>query len=343
MKRWLFSLVLLLCVAGNTWAAERKLYVYCWSEYIPEVVLEKFTAETGIKVILSTYDSNEAMYAKVKMTGKGYDLIVPSTDFVSRMRKEGLLLPLDKKLLGNLGNLNPKILDQSFDPGNSYSIPYMWGSTAIAVNTSDPVAAAVTSLADLWKPELKGKLLLPNDQRSVLGLGLKRLGYSWNETDPAHIQKACELLKPLMANVRVFDSDSPKQPLLNNEVQVAVLYSGEAYIAAHENPKIRHIYPPEGFGLWLDSLCIPKGAKNVANAHAFINFILQPIVGAAISTELGYSSPNLKAMELLPADVRGNPIVYPDEATLARGEFETDLGKVERVYEKCWTGLKTGN
>ncbi|MFZ1984586.1 MAG: extracellular solute-binding protein [Desulfatitalea sp.] len=343
MKRWLFSLVLLLCAASGAWAAEKKLYVYCWSEYIPEAVLEQFTTETGIKVVLSTYDSNEAMYAKVKMTGKGYDLIVPSTDFVARMRKEDLLLPLDKKMLANLGNLNPKILDQSFDPGNTYSIPYMWGSTAIAVNTADPVAATVTCLADLWKPELKGKLLLPNDQRSVLGLGLKRLGFSWNETDPAHIQKACELLKPLMANVRVFDSDSPKQPLLNNEVQVAVLYNGEAYIAANENPKIRHIYPPEGFGLWLDSLCIPKGAKNVAQAHAFINFILQPKVGAAISTEMGYSSPNLKAMELLPAEVRSNPIVYPDEATLARGEFETDLGKIERIYEKCWTRLKTGN
>lgn len=343
MKRWLFSLVLLLCAASGAWAAEKKLYVYCWSEYIPEAVIEQFTAETGIKVVLSTYDSNEAMYAKVKMTGKGYDLIVPSTDFVSRMRKEGLLLPLDKKLLGNLGNLNPKTLDQPFDPGNTYSVPYMWGSTAIAVNTADPVAAAVTSLADLWKPELKGKLLLPNDQRSVLGLGLKRLGYSWNETDPARIQKACELLKPLMANVRVFDSDSPKQALLNNEVQVAVLYNGEAYIAANENPKIHHIYPAEGFGLWLDSLCIPKGAKNVAQAHAFIDFILQPKVGAAISTEMGYSSPNLKAMELLPADVRNNPIVYPDEATMARGEFETDLGKIERVYEKCWTSLKTAN
>ncbi len=340
MKRIIMILLPLLVFAANTWAAEKKLYLYFWSEYIPEAVLTQFTKETGIKVVLSTYDSNEAMYAKVKMTGKGYDLIVPSTDFVSRMGKEGLLLPLDKALLGNLGNLNPKMLNQPFDPGNAYSVPYMWGSTAIAVNSADPAAAGVTCLADLWKPELKGKLLLPNDQRSVLGLGLKRLGFSWNDTDSAHIQKACELLKPLMANVRVFDSDSPKQALLNNEVQVAVLYSGEAYVASRENPKIHYIYPPEGFGLWLDSLCIPKGAKNVANAHAFINFILQTKVGAAISKEMGYSSPNLKAIDLLPAEVRANPIVYPDEATMARGEFEVDLGKTERLYEKCWTGLK---
>jgi spermidine/putrescine transport system substrate-binding protein len=343
MKKTILSMLVLLWMAGSAWAAEKKLYIYCWSEYIPEAVIEQFTAETGIKVVLSTYDSNEAMYAKVKMTKKGYDLIVPSTDFVSRMRKEELLLPLDKKQLGNLGNLNPKMLDQPFDPGNTYSVPYMWGSTAIAVNTADPVAAKVASLADLWKPELKGKLLLPNDQRSVVGLGLKRLGFSWNETDPAHIQKACELLKPLMASVRVFDSDSPKQALLNNEVQVAVLYNGEAYIASGENPKIRYIYPPEGFGLWLDSLCIPKGAEHTAEAHRFIDFILRPNIAVAISTEMGYSSPNLKAMELLPAEVRANSIVYPDETSLARGEFETDLGKIERHYETCWTTLKTGH
>jgi len=343
MKKLLFSLVLLLLVAGNAWAAKKNLYVYCWSEYIPEAVIEQFTAETGIKVTLSTYDSNEAMYAKVKMTGQGYDLIVPSTDFVSRMGKEGLLLPLDKKQLTGLGNLSPKLMNLAFDPGNAYSVPYMWGSTAMAVNSADPVAAGVTSLADLWKPEIKGKLLLPNDMRSVIGLGLKRLGRSWNESDPAQIQKACELLRPLMANVRVFDSDSPKQALINNEVSAAVLWNGEAYIANGENPKIRYIYPPEGFGLWLDSLCIPKGAKNTAEAHRFIDFLLQPKVAAVICEEMGYSSPNLKAMALLPAEVRANTIVYPDEATLARGEFEVDLGReTERVYEKCWTTLKTG-
>jgi spermidine/putrescine transport system substrate-binding protein len=343
MKKILFSLLLLLFVAGNAWSAKKNLYVYCWSEYIPEAVIAQFTAETGIKVTLSTYDSNEAMYAKVKMTGQGYDLIVPSTDFVSRMGKEGLLLPLDKKRLTRLGNLSPKLMNQAFDPGNTYSVPYMWGSTAMAVNSADAVAAGVTSLADLWKPEIKGKLLLPNDMRSVIGLGLKRLGRSWNETDPAQIQKACELLQPLMANVRVFDSDSPKQALINNEVSAAILWNGEAYIASGENPKIRYIYPPEGFGLWLDSLCIPKGAKNLVEAHAFIDFLLQPKVAAAISEEMGYSSPNLKAMELLPAEVRANAIVYPDEATLARGEFEVDLGReTERIYEKCWTTLKTG-
>jgi spermidine/putrescine transport system substrate-binding protein len=330
-------------MASQALAASKVLYVYNWSEYMPDSVLEEFTKETGIKVIMSTYDSNEALYAKVRMVdAKGYDIIVPSTDFVARMGKEGLLRPLDKSLLKNLGNLDPKLMNQAFDPGNAYSVPYMWGSTVIAVNTKDAAAARVTSFADLWKPELKGKILLPNDMRGVLGMGLKRLGYSLNETDPAKVAEACELLMPLMASVRVFDSDSPKQPLLNNEVQAAVLWNGEAFVASGENPDISFVYPKEGFSLWVDNLCIPKNAANVENAHIFIDYLLRPEVAAVICQEMGYSSPNLAAQALLPEEVRLNQIVYPAEVDMARGEFEVDLGPAVKAYEECWMRLKTG-
>ncbi|NCD25098.1 MAG: extracellular solute-binding protein [Deltaproteobacteria bacterium] len=340
MKR-LVPFILLCMVATQAWGASKELYVYNWSEYMPDSVLESFASETGIKVIMSTYDSNEAMYAKVKMVeGKGYDLIVPSTDFVSRMAKEGLLRPIDKSKLPNFANLDPHLLDQAFDPDNTYSVPYMWGSTAIAVNSSDKAAAAITSFADLWKPEFKGKLLLPNDMRGVLGMGLKRLGYSLNETDPAKVAEACALLKPLMESVRVFDSDSPKQALLNNEVQVAVLWNGEAYIASGENPDIKYVYPSEGFSLWVDNLCIPKNAGNVENAHLFIDYLLRPEVAALICQEMGYSSPNLKAKASLSDEVRTNAIVYPADADMARGEFETDLGAAIKAYEDCWLQLK---
>jgi spermidine/putrescine transport system substrate-binding protein len=152
MKRLIFC-VLCLLLTSQALAASKELYIYNWSEYMPDSVLEDFTKETGIKVIMSTYDSNEALYAKIRMVeAKGYDLIVPSTDFVARMRKEGLLRPLDKSKLTNLGNLDPQLLNQAFDPDNTFSVPYMWGSTAIAVNTKDPAAAQLTSFADLWKP-----------------------------------------------------------------------------------------------------------------------------------------------------------------------------------------------
>ncbi len=337
----LVPLVLFFMLATQAWAASKELYIYNWSEYMPDSVLEDFTRETGVKVIMSTYDSNEAMYAKIKMVeGKGYDLIVPSTDFVSRMGKEGLLRPIDKSKLANFANLDPHLLNQAFDPGNTYSVPYMWGSTAIAVNTTDKAAAAITSFADLWKPEFKGKLLLPNDMRGVLGMGLKRLGYSLNETDPAKVAEACALLRPLMDSVRVFDSDSPKQALLNNEVQVAVLWNGEAYIASGENPNITYIYPDEGFSLWVDNLCIPKNAANLDNAYLFIDYLLRPEVAALICQEMGYSTPNLKAKESLPEDVRTSSIVYPSDEDMARGEFETDLGPAIKAYEDCWLQLK---
>lgn len=342
MKKIVMTLAMLLFTV-QCLAASKELYVYNWSEYMPDSVLDDFRKETGIKVVMSTYDSNEALYAKIKMMdAKGYDLIVPSTDYVSRMQQEGLLRPLDKDLLPNLVNIDPHLLDQAFDPGNRYSVPYMWGSTAIAVNTKDPAAATVKSFADLWNPELRGKLLLPNDMRGVLAIGLKRLGYSLNELDPDKIKEACELLLPLMDSVKVFDSDSPKQALLNNEVQVAVLWNGEAYIATEENSDIHYIYPPEGYSLWIDNMCIPKNAEHIENAHLFMDYLMRPEVAAFICQELGYSSPNRKAQELLPPEVRENEIIYPSDEVMSRGEFEISLDAAVKFYEESWVKIKTG-
>lgn len=341
MKKLVFALSVALLLATASPAMAKDLYLYIWSEYIPDEVVQNFTNETGIKVHISTYDSNEAMYAKLKLAGEGYDLIVPSSDYVSLMRRQDMLTPLDKAKLPNLGNIASKFANQSFDPENQYSIPYMWGSTAIAVNTGLLGEGAVTSIADLWKPEMSGRLLLPNDQRECFALALKLLGYSVNETDPAHIKEAYEKLTTLIPGVRVFDSDSPKQALLSGEVSVGVVYSGEGFIANSENPEIKYVYPTEGYTLWIDSLCIPKGAKNVDEAHAFLNYLLRPEVSAVISIEMGYASPIAKVGEYLDEEVRNSDIVYPSEETLARGEFQDDLGEAVKIYEEYWVKLKT--
>ncbi|MEF2231165.1 MAG: extracellular solute-binding protein [Pseudodesulfovibrio sp.] len=341
MKRILSALALVLLLATSALAGKGDLFLYIWSEYIPDQVVQDFTKETGIEVHLSTYDSNEAMYAKIKLAGAGYDLIVPSSDYVSLMRSQGLLLPLDKAQLPNLANLSPDFLDKSFDPGNTYSVPYMWGSTAMTVNTDLTGDLTIERVADLWKPELKGKFLLPNEPREVFGLALRLLGYSVNETDPAHLAQAYEKLREMIPGVRVFDSDSPKQALLSGEVVVGVTWNGEAYIASQENPAIKYIYPPEGFNLWVDSLCIPKDARNVKEAHAFLNYLMRPDVAAVISQEMGYSTPNAKALELLPEDVRNNPIVYPPADVMQRGEFQDYLGDAMKIYDDYWIKLKT--
>ncbi len=338
----LLALVLHLALTVPLQAADSELFVYIWSEYIPDEVLADFTKETGIKVNVSTYDSNEAMYAKIKMVGEGYDLIVPSSDYVGLMGREGLLLPIDKGKLANFANLDGKYLDKPFDPGNTYSVPYMWGSTAIAVNTKVIGTEVVRSLADLWKPELKGKLLMPNDPREVIGIGLKLLGYSINEKDPVKVGQAYAKIKELMPAVRVFDSDSPKQALLSGEVAAGVVWNGEAFIANGEDSAIGYVYPPEGFSLWVDSFCIPKGAKNIAAAHTFLDYILRPEISAKISVEMGYSTPNAKAVAFLPAAIKANPIVSPAESDVARGEFLDNLGEeTMRMYNDYWVKLKS--
>ncbi len=342
MMQGVLALAALLVLVTPGLSAQKVVNLYIWSEYIPDEVIAAFTKETGIKVKISTYDSNEAMYAKVKLVSKGYDLVVPSSDFVGLMRREGLLLPIDTKKIHNFNMISPRFTNQGFDPGNAFSVPYMWGSTALAINTSLLPAGTVEKTADLWKPELKGRLVLPNDQREVLGIGLKVLGYSINETNPAHLAQAYEKLRSLIPQVRVFDSDSPKQALLAGEVAAGLVYNGEAYVANGENEAIRYLYPPEGFSLWLDSFCIPKGAAHIEEAHTFIDYVLRPQVSATISEAMGYSSPNPKAVELLPEKMKKNIIVNPSVEMVAKGEFLDSLDeKTLTIYEQYWIKLKS--
>jgi spermidine/putrescine transport system substrate-binding protein len=331
-------------MSSNAFTAEEKLlYLYNWSEYMPETVLEQFHKETGIKVVYSTYDSNEAMYAKLRLldSNNSYDLAVPSTYYVSKMRREGLLAKIDKSRLKNFGNLDEKLINQPFDPDNSYSVPYLWGSTGIAVNTDKVKPGTISKWRDLWKPEFKDRLLLTNDTREVFHMALRVLGYSGNDTDPVHIEAAYHELKKLVPNVRAYNSEAPRMPYLEGETDAGMIWNGEAYMARQENPAIEYIYPDEGVILWLDSLVIPGNARHVENAHKFIDFILRPEVAASISEEIGYASPNLAAVATLDEDVRNNRSVYPTAADLKNSEFQTDVGESITVYQKFWERLKT--
>lgn len=339
MKRLLALLALMLCMAAPARAAG-DLYVYSWSEYLPDEVVREFTAETGIKVHISTYDSNEAMYAKLKLAGEGYDLAVPSSYFVEKMAREGMLRPLDKTRLPNLKNLLPRFTKLEADPGNAYCVPYLWGSTALAVNTDLIPAEKLKSYNGLWDTALKGRLLLPNDPREVVGLALKAAGHSFNDTDPAHLAAAAARLKELIPSVRAFDSESPKQAILSGEVAAGVVWNGEAFIANAENPAVAYVYPEEGYSLWVDCFAVPVGAKHLDEAHAFMDYLLRPEVSARISTELGYSTPNAAAIPLLPPEVRDNPIVYPPDEVLARGEFLRDIGEGAKAMDDIWVTLK---
>ena len=341
MKRFLFALMAVL--AANVQAAEQ-LIVYNWADYLPKEVLTRFTKETGIKVKYSTYDTNEVMYAKVKtLGGGGYDVVVPSTYYVDRMRREGLLAELDKAKLPNMKNLDPKLLDQPYDPGNRPSVPYLTGSTGIAVRPDRKGnVAEITSWADLWNPAFKRQLLLIDDVREVFMMALRVLGYSGNTRNEAEIEAAYNKLKELMPNVKVFNAESPKDAYLSGEARVGMIWNGEAYMAQKEVKDLRFVMPTEGPSLWMDNLVIPKKAPNPEAAHRFIDFLLRPEIAKLIAEEIGYTSPNLAAIALLPEKVRNNRTAYPAPEDLAKGEFQVDVGDALPIYENDWHRLKAG-
>ena len=268
-------------------------------------------------------------------------MVFPSTYFVNRMRSEGMLTPIDRTRLPNFRHLDQALLDKPYDPGNAHSVPYLWGTTAIGVDADRVDPATVTSWRDLWRPEFKGRVMLSDDLRETLGVGLRLNGFSGNTTDPAKITAAYETMASLLPSVRLFASDAQKQAFLNQEVVIGVMWNGEAYMAAQENPQIRYIYPKEGPFIWLDSMVIPRGAKNVDNAYRFIDFILRPDIAAVITAEIGYASPNKTAVAGLAPEVRNNPTVYPPKAVLESGEFQLDVGAAIMDYEKAWQKLKT--
>lgn len=322
------------------------LNLYNWSEYMPQEILDGFKEETGISVNYTTFDSNEAMYAKLKLLDDSsqYDLAIPSTYYVEKMAKEGLLQELDKSKLSNFKNLDTSFTNTKVDPNNKYSIPYMWGSTGLAINGDVFDPATVNSWNDLWRPEYKNQVMLMNDMREVFGMTLLTLGYSGNSTNPDEIKAAYDKLTTLMPNVKTFNSDATRIPYIEGETNIGMSWNGEAVMANDEGlTSLVYKYPSEGAILWMDNFVIPKNAKNVDAAHKFIDYLLQPENAKIVSEEIGYASPNIAARELMEDSVRNNKTIYPSKETLAKAEFQEDVGdEALRVYQQYWDKLKTG-
>lgn len=329
---------------AQTGPEEKVLNIFCWSEYLPQEALDKFTEETGIKVVYSTFESNEAMFAKLKLLdGKGYDLVVPSTYFIEQMRNDGLLRPLDREKLTNIGKLDPRLMDQEYDPGNAYSIPYMWGATGLMVNRNAADPATITSWGDLMRPEFRDRIILSDDIRDVVGFALKLDGNSLNSRSEDEIKKAFETLEKLKPAVRVFDVTATKQAFIGEEVVAGIIWNGDAFIAIEENPDLAFIYPKEGAALWVDSFAIPKGAEHPDNAHKFIDFMLRPENAALVVEEFKYSTPNLEAKKFLPENLRESRLIFPTDEDLRNSEVTMGVGEAKPIYERLWERLKTGS
>lgn len=302
------------------------LTIYNWGDYIDPDLITQFEEKTGIKVIYQTFDSNEAMMTKIAQGGATFDIAVPSDYAISRMKEEGLLLPVDHEKLPNLEHIDPIFMDHLFDPGNAYSIPYFWGTVGIIYHP-DRVEKAPESWNDLWDESLKNSILLLDSAREVIGMGLNSLGYSLNETDEARLQEAKRKLELLTPNVKAIVGDEIKLLMAGEEAAVGLVWSGDAAEIIWENEALEYVIPEEGSNIWFDNMVIPRTARNVEGAHQFINFMLDPEVAAQNAEYIGYSTPNMTALELLPEDISGDERFYPDPEVTEHLEVYENLGK----------------
>lgn len=328
----------------TVYAEDNVLNLYAWGGEIPEFIIRQFEKESGVKVNVSSYESNEIMYAKLRTAANaGYDIVMPSGYFVSRMRDHGMLEQLDKSKLTNWKHVNPTFLHAAYDPTSTYSIPYLWGITGIYVNEQNYSPSTVQHWQDLWDARFVNQLMLIDDMREVFAMAMFSLGYPLNDENPTHIEKAYLKLKTLMKNVKVFASDTLISTMIDEDANVGMAWNGDAYKASRENQHIRFIAPKEGFVIWVDNFVLLKSAPHKEAAYKFFNFIMQPEIAKDIALYSHYPTANLTAQKLLPPAIKNNPIAYPPQEALKHGKFQTDLSPATlAIYEKYWDELKMG-
>ncbi|HWF97334.1 MAG TPA: polyamine ABC transporter substrate-binding protein [Xanthobacteraceae bacterium] len=335
--------------------------VYNWSDYIEPSVLEDFTKETGIKVRYDTFDSNDTLETKLLAGKSGYDVVVPTGFFLERQIKAGVFQKLDKSKLPNLSNLWPEIAQRlaAHDPGNQYAVNYMWGTTGIGYNVKKAREilgpdAKIDSWDVVFNPETLAKfkacgVYLLDSSDDILPAALKYLGFDPNSRNPAELQKATDLLIKIRPFVRKFHSSEYLNALASGEICFAVGFSGDVKQAqkraaeAKNGVEIAYAIPKEGAQLWFDNLAIPKDAKHVAEAHAFINYLQKPEVAAKNSDLISYANGNLASQKLIDKEVLDDPTIYPDAATMSRlYTIKVYDAATQRLMNRLWTRIKTG-
>ena len=348
-KLKLFSALTLSCIltagllagCGNSKQSADKgtVYFYNCGDYIDEDLLAEFTKETGIKVDYSTYDTNEIMYQKLKSTPGSYDLVIPSDYMIEKMIKEDMVEPLDFNNIPNYKHIDEKYKNLSYDPQNQYSVPYMWGTIGI-VYDPEVVTEPVDSWNILWNTKYTGKQIIMFDSmRDTLSVGLKKLGYSMNSTNPDEVAAAAEeLVKQKSTMDPLYYVDEVKDKMINGEAAMATVWSGDANYIISENPNLKYAIPKEGSNKWFDAMVIPKGAKNKENAEKLINFLTDPENAKKNVDYIGYSTPNKDTYEMLDDDVKAT---YPSDDVLNNCEIFVDLGDDLKLYDNAWMKIKT--
>ena len=322
-------------------AEEKKLNFYNWDTYIGDTTLADFEKATGIAVKMDLFADNDELFAKLKAGNPGYDVIVPTNDNLERMIKANMVMPLDMAKLPNFKNLDAVFQDAAFDPGRKHSVPYLWGTVGIGFRKSK-VEGAIDSWKVLFEdPKYAGRLALLDDAKIVIGSALKYLGQSLNSTDPAVLKKVEELLIAGKKNVKVFAKDNGQDLLASGDVDLTMEYNGDILQVMTEDDDLSYVVPTEGAEMWQDCLAIPTGAPRPENAHAFINFIMDPQTEAGIAKTVQYATPNAEAKKLMDKAYLENPAIFPPAEVVAKCEPALYLGEdVTKSRDEVWTRVK---
>lgn len=324
---------------GGCEKKDETLKLFAWSEYIPKNVIDQFTKETGIKVTMENYTSNEEMLAKLLVGGPAFDLIQPSDYAVQAMIKEDLLYQLNQTKIPNLKNIAPEFRKMSFDPGNKFSVPWMAGFVGIVYN-AETIAGPVVGYRDVFTKDHAGRIVIIDDAREIVTWALVTAGIPINEVNEDNLATITPLLSDWISKVKVFDSDSPKTAMSEGETDIGVVWSGEGALLYEENPKFQWVMPTEGVHMFVDNLSIPKTSQNKEKAETFINFILRPDISKLISDEFPYYNPNMEARRLLTQAQLNNPASYPPGFDPTKVNFFQDVGEQTAKVDQLITKLK---
>lgn len=344
----------------SAFAADKEVRVYNWSDYIDESILEDFTKETGIKVVYDVFDSNEVLETKLLAGGSGYDVVVPTGQFLNRQIQAGVFQKLDKSKLPNLSNMWPVVSDRVavYDPGNEYAIDYMWGTTGVGYNEAKIKErmpdAPVGSLDMIFKPEIAAKfkdcgIMVLDSPDDILPVVLNYLGLDPNTNKTEDLEKAAKVMESIRPYIQKFHSSEYINALANGDICMALGWSGDILQAADRADEakngqtILYSLPAEGTQMWFDMMAIPKDAKHVEEAHAFLNYMMRPEVIAKASNYINYANGNLGSQKFINKEILEDTAIYPDEATLKKLFVKLPYDpKTQRTVTRLWTKIVTG-
>jgi spermidine/putrescine transport system substrate-binding protein len=326
--------------SGKSDSGQNRLYIYNWTYYTPDSILQKFEEEYNCTIVYDTFASNEELYAKLLAGGTGYDIVFPSGDYVSIMINQGMVEKIDKSQLRNLGNIDPLVLQKAtYDPSMEYSVPYYFGAAGIAVNT-----ARVPNFERSWsifsRRDLAGRMTMLDDMREILGDALAHLGYSVNTLNPGEIAEARDLVNNVWKpNLVKFDAEAFGKGFADEDFWVVQGYAEVVYEEISDAQKQHTVFfiPPEGGPAYIDSMCILKGAKNKELAYKFMDFIHRPEIYAEFTDYFGFpATANIPARRL-----KAEAPYYTAEE-LVNTELKDDVGENLTLYDEAWLSIRVG-